>query len=468
VSDQEKGRDPTRQPADVRRAALEVLVDTQTEEKFVDNALAAKIGEFATKDRHLLQEIAYGSMRHQNTLDRLLRHYVKFPVHQQRPPICWALRIGAYQIVYLGRIPVHAAVHQTLEGLKKMPGVKQRDVGFVNAVLHKLSKEIHRKQQEPPENPDDPNVLPIRHGYCHFRRPILPLAKVDEIDHLAAKYSHPRWLVHRWLARLGSEETRKLLEANNRVPFLWVRVTKKAPSRDEVLARLTEEGFEVSAGPTDSSIDLRTGGDLGASETLRDGWIQVQDVTAARIGAVLDPPPVARVLDLCAAPGGKAAQLLENLTEGGKLVAADRAEDKLPKIVENLERVGGNFETKALPDDPAEIDLGETFTHVLIDAPCSNTGVLGRRPDARWRIQKTDFDSLNQLQSALLEAALRHLEPGGRLVYATCSIEPAENEERVSELMKAHPDLVEIDTKLFLPHRMEGDGGYFSLLRKGL
>jgi 16S rRNA (cytosine967-C5)-methyltransferase len=210
------------------------------------------------------------------------------------------------------------------------------------------------------------------------------------------------------------------------------------------------------------------GGDLSASATLKKGWFQVEDLTAMELGAALRPPAGARVLDLCSAPGGKAGQLLEAVGEEGHVVAADRSDEKLALVRENLERLGTNFTLVRVPEDPEEIHLGERFTHVLVDAPCSNTGVLARRPDARWRVSPEELEKLAALQARLLEAALRHLAPGGRLVYATCSIEPEENEERVARLVAAHPELTELETRLFLPHRAGADGGFYSLLRRAL
>jgi len=193
----------------------------------------------------------------------------------------------------------------------------------------------------------------------------------------------------------------------------------------------------------------------------------VQDETATRIGDALAPPQGARVLDLCAAPGGKATQLLERVGSEGHVVAVDRNEEKLSRVRENLSRFGSHFTATMVQESADQIDLGETFSHVLLDAPCSNTGVLARRPEARWRIKKRDLDALAAVQSGLLEAALRHLSPGGRLLYATCSIEPEENESIIAKAFTRHPDLIERKTELFLPHRCGADGGFYSLLIKG-
>lgn len=452
-------------PTGVRRAALEALLEAEASKKFIDDAIAPRLAGFRERDRRLLQEICYGVIRHRNTLDRLVNFYLKNAITRQKAPVAWALRMGAYQLVYLERIPAHAAVNQTLEGLKALGTVGTGEVGFVNAVLHKLSEHIRRKTEEEPLERDDPTVLPIRRGYCHFARPVLPLKTLDLVGHIAFKYSHPPWLVKRWLARFGEEETQKLCARNNATLPITARIARRAPSRDATIAALRKEGWQVAPGPLENSIVLEKCGSIQDSETFRQGWFHIQDVTAIRIGEVLSPPLGARVLDLCAAPGGKSSQLLEAIGPEGRLVAADRSEEKLELLRETLGKVGTNFTAVQVPEDPDRMELGERFSHILVDAPCSNTGVLARRPEARWRLRPNEFAQLSALQLKLLEAAFRHLEPGGKILYATCSIEPEENENVVAAFLAQRPNLVELKRELFLPHRTEGDGGFYSLLQ---
>jgi len=451
--------------ASLRRLAIEATSNAAETGVFIDEAIAPHLETLEPRDRHLLQEITYGAVRHRSTLDAIIEHHVKFPVARQKPLVAAALRTGAYQLVYLQRVPQHAAVDQTVEGLKSSRGADGGAPGFVNAVLHKVASMVRRKSSEPPLERDDPTVLPIRGGFCHLDRPILPLIRLDLCAHLALKHSEPGWLVERWLERFGEEETRLLCEAQNRVPPLTARVTARAPSRDALMVALAADGLSAVPGALEDSIVLRSGGDLAKSRAIVDGWMQIQDETSIRIGAALAPPPGARALDLCAAPGGKALQLLEAVGPSGELVAADRGESRLALLRQTLERGGSNFTTAIVPENPDQVDFGGRFSHVLIDAPCSNTGVLARRPEARWRLQRADLDALAALQSRLLEAALRHVAPGGRLVYSTCSIEPEENENIVARAFERHPGLVELDTQLFLPHRRKSaDGGYFSLI----
>jgi 16S rRNA (cytosine967-C5)-methyltransferase len=447
-----------------REFALEILCDAETAGRFVDELLDLRRGELAPRDRRLLQEIVYGAVRHRNTIDHLLSPYLRLAVGKQRLPVREALRLGAYQLVWLQRVPAHAAVDQTLEALKTRPSITPRDIGFVNAILQRLTADIIGKDSGSPPDPGDLCVLPTRDGYCRFRRPVLPPISERE-EHLSLRFSQPRWLVHRWLERFGEEEARQILRESTTIPEVTVRQTRRAPPGDELVESLIGDGFKVEPGPRDDVLVVR-GGDLGRARALELGWIQVQDVTAIAIGELLAPPPGSRVLDLCAAPGGKALQLLEQIGASGHLVAADRSDDRLVLVRQTLERFGSNFSTTGLPDDPARLDIGETFGHILVDVPCSNTGVLARRPDARWRLAPDDLKSLGAIQAGLLDAAYRHLRPGGRIVYATCSIEPEENEEQVAAFLERHPDLTEVDVVYFLPHRSPGDGGFASLLLK--
>lgn len=467
---------PLDELASVRRASLAALIAADREDRFISEHIEQRREGFDARDRHLLQELAYGTTRHRGTIDHLLKPYLKVAMRRQRPVVRWALRLAAYQLVYLDRIPAHAAVHHTLEAAKALeqestsdPDLRAstRDVGFLNAVLRRLADDIHRKTKEPPENPDDPTALPTRSGWIHFRRPVVPLLRLDLAGHLAHRESYPLWAVQRWLERLGEEECRQLLAAGNRIPPLTVRVTARAPSIGEAAEALRAEGFEAGSTSREDALALTGGPDLAASSTLAEGWVQVQDVTSMGAASALAPPSGARILDLCAAPGGKAIQLLESAGDQGHLTACDRGEAKLATVRANLDRAGlAGYTLREVPADPEAIDLGGRFTHILVDAPCSNSGVLARRPDARWRLGRESLASLSHLQDRLLEAAWRHLEPGGRLVYSTCSIEPEENEERVAALCRAHPELTELETRLTLPHRGEGDGGFFSLLRR--
>jgi len=461
---------PKREGTLARRLALEAILETDGGRNcFIDEALEPRLlrPELSDeKDHRLLQEIAYGTLRHRNTLDALLDDYVHFAMKRQRPAVRWALRLGAYQLVYLGRIPAHAAIDRTISAFKGIPDMAERDAGFLNAVLRRLAGDILRKSESAALDPDDPTVLPIRSGACHFRRPILPIIRLDPVSHIALKHSHPKWLVVRWLARFGAEEAAALCASQNRIPHLAARITSRAQDREAAIGSIQAQGVVVAPLAGTDSILLRRTGDPRNLEALAKGWILIQDPTATAIGAALAPPPDARVLDLCASPGAKAVQLLEALGPGGSLLACDVDDAKCVRLRQNLEKAGGNFQVRTVPDEPEAIELGGTFTHILLDVPCSNTGVLARRPEARWRLRWEDLGSLTDLQRKLLAAAVRHLAPGGRLVYATCSIEPEENQDMAAWAVREFPGLQLLSERLFLPHKEPGDGGYCAVMVK--
>ncbi|MBI4584872.1 MAG: hypothetical protein HY717_12730 [Planctomycetes bacterium] len=461
--------DPTQLPRgpQARFQALEVLIEADESGRFVDQLLDEKIlGDLISPpNRQLIQEITYGAVRHRNTIDHVLDNYIHFAMRRQHVAVRWALRLGVYQLVYLSRIPSHAAIHGSVEALKAVPGINAHDVGFANAVLRRLHNDILKKGEEPPADKDDLNALPARHGWCFFNRPVLPPLSTAKIQHLTVKYSHPKWLLARWIERFGEEDAVLLCIANNKAPMVSAILTGQAPSREEAVKALEAAGVTVEPGALPESLRLRRLGDARLLEPFQNGWIRIQDETAKLIGEALAPPPGARVLDLCASPGGKSSQLLERIGPQGHLVACDVGEEKLTRLRENLERIGANFTLVNVPPEPEKLPLEEKFSHILVDVPCSNTGVLSRRPEARWRVHLEDIAKLAELQGRLLDAAVKRLAPGGRLVYSTCSIEPEENGQVVAQARRRHPALEEEASRLFLPHRDGADGGYYAILK---
>lgn len=450
-----------------RYQALRLLVQADESGRFIDQLLEERVHsqDIESRDRYLIQEIAYGAIRHRNTIDFVLDGYIQFSMRRHNASVRWGLRLASYQLIYLSRIPPHAAIHGTLEAMKALGGVHERDVGFANAVLRRLHNDIREKTEEIPANKHDRAVLPARHGVCIFNRPVLPAPAANRTLFLAVKYSHPKWLLARWLERFGEEDTIPLCLENNRIPLVSAILTGRGPGKEEIVHMLEDEEITVEPGSVPEAIRLRRPGDVRRLVPFQERWIRIQDETAKRIGDALDPPPGARVLDLCAGPGSKAAQILEAIGPDGHLTACDVDDQKLLRLRQNLQSLGENFSLVKLPREPGELPLEESFTHILVDAPCSNTGVLARRPESRWRIHQTDLANLARLQVRLLDSAVRRLAPRGRLVYATCSIEPDENGQVVGAIRRRYPRLGEASSRLFLPHRDGADGGYYCVLQ---
>ena len=449
-----------------RFQALSILTEADELGTFADQLLEQRIssGGVTAEDKFLVQEVVFGAIRHRSTLDQILANYLQFSMKRQHIAVRWALRLATYQLVYLSRVPFHAAIHGTVEALKATRGIETRDAGFANAVLRRIQADIGEKTEEDPSDVNSRLVVPARHGWCSFNRPVLPASSQNRSVFLALKFSHPKWLISRWVSRFGEEEAIQLCGANNRVPLVTSILTDSAPSGEEVIESLESEGVQVEQGVLPQALRLRRTGDIGQLKAFQEAWIRIQDETAHVIGKALEPAPGSRVLDLCAAPGGKASQILERIGPEGHLVACDSDPQKLDRLRQSLERFGANFTIRHVSDQPEELEIDELFPYILVDVPCSNTGVLARRPEARWRVHGEDLSKLAILQARLLDAALRRLAPGGRLVYSTCSIEPEENGQVTSAIRRRHPGLEEEGSRLFLPHRDGADGGYYSIL----
>ncbi len=345
---------------DVREAAVRVLRDR----RFVDEAIEKPREALDPRDRALLTQLVFGATRHRLTLDWLVDRNAKFCDDMLRP----IFRVALYQVLFLDRIPAYAAVDAAVEHVKReMPG----KVKFANALLRSCLRDTAKGLD-----------------------PILP---DDRVQRLAIQYSHPPWLVARWLKRFG-KKTESILRADNLVmPVTAHRLGQATP------------------------IDIE--GDV----TQRKDWKEliVQDATAMAVAPFLGAKPGEHIADLCASPGGKACHLADMVGKKGIVVAMDVG--KMAPMRDNLQRLGLTS-ARLVIGDGVRPPLRAGFDAVLVDAPCSNTGVLARRPDARWRIAPEDPEKMAMLQRRLLDVALTLVKKGGRVVYSTCSLESEENE----------------------------------------
>jgi 16S rRNA (cytosine967-C5)-methyltransferase len=313
---------------------------------------------------------------------------------------------------FLNRIPAHAAVNESVEWTKRA-GVRSA-AALVNAVLRRMAEEADRPAE---------TLLP---------------ANLSGIERLAVLHSHPTWLVQRWLAAFGPARTEALLQANNMAAPLACAV--HPPNNPETIAEeLRREGLEVAPGRWLQRALLLRGGSPTQTLPFRTGRISLQDEASQMVPLLLAVEPGARVLDLCAAPGGKTVALARTAAAGAFLVAADRYEHRLHVLRQQLVRTGTGGVALVLLDATAPLPWKPCFSRILLDAPCSGTGTLARNPEIRWRLRPRDLDELHARQVALLRNALATLVPGGRLVYSTCSLEPEENEQVVAEVLAGLP-----------------------------
>lgn len=403
-----------------RGAALEVMRAVRRGE-LADSALAAALGRLPQRDRPWVQELAYGTLRLRGRLDHLLGGLVHRGLGSLHPDILDILRLGAYQLLEMGSVPPYAAVSQAVEEARRSVG--HGPAKLVNGVLQRLNRTVvpgARAGLGGEDRSDD--VV-----YGEFPDP-----EAEPVEFLAAWGSHPRWLIERWINNFGLDEARALVAANNRRPNLYLRAV--GITATEAADRLAAEGISTEPVPdAPSALRLLTPGALGVA--LHTAPVIVQDPAAGLVVDYAAVPEGARIVDLAAAPGGKAIGLAEG---AGYLIAADIGIRRLERIRENLDRIGGlpvglvAADARRPPFRPVDV--------VLADLPCTGTGTLRRHPDGRWRIGPADLESLVDLQREILKAAAEVVRPGGLLIYSTCSLEPEENEEQVDAFLDEHPE----------------------------
>jgi 16S rRNA (cytosine967-C5)-methyltransferase len=396
-----------------RQIAFEVLRRVEAEGAYASDVLHTELKtSVKSSDAALATEITMGVLRWRRLLDFLLERALKKPVERLDLPVALALRMGAYQLRFLEKIPARAAVNESVE-LVKMAR-KTSASSLVNAVLRKLTPEA----KSPAENHLSPNLAPS--------------------ERLGILHSHPTWMVERWLARLGEARTIALLEENNRAPRLSCAL-HDASRRDEVIRGLEAAGMRVEPGQLLKTAFAVSGGSPVRTEAFRGGLISIQDEASQAIPLLLGVHAGDRVLDLCAAPGGKTPALIRAAGTKGLVVATDQHAHRLRAMQMQFKRLGLEGAQVVELDAVQPLPFRGAFDRILVDAPCSGTGTLARHPEIRWRLRPEQLAESREQQSRMLRTALAHLAPGGRLVYSTCSIEPEENEDVITEILKNTP-----------------------------
>jgi 16S rRNA (cytosine967-C5)-methyltransferase len=401
-----------------RRIAFEVLRRVEAEGAYASDLLHAELGgSVKPEDAALATELTLGVLRWRALLDFLLERQLKKPVARLDLPVAIALRMGLYQLRFLERIPARAAVNESVELVKRAR--KASAAPLVNAVLRRLAPDAKAPAEK-----------------------LLPSATLAE--RLAILHSHPVWMVERWLANAGEPRTVALLEANNRTPRLSCALHDLARS-EEILGSLQRTGLHAEPGRLLKAAFAVSGGSPTRTSAFRAGDISVQDEASQAIPLLLDVRRGDRVLDLCAAPGGKTPPLARAAGKSGLVVAADRHAHRLRAMREQFTRLGLDGARLVELDATKPLPFHIQFNRILVDAPCSGTGTLARHPEIRWRLKPEQLRDFHVLQTSLLAAALERLAPGGRLVYSTCSLEPEENEDVVAEALAGAPSIRRVE-----------------------
>jgi 16S rRNA (cytosine967-C5)-methyltransferase len=421
-------------------------------------------GKIAGPERTLAMELVHGVMRRRETLSALLKPHINRPLNQVEQGALTLLWLGAYQLVMLSGIPDYAVVNETAE-LAKRAG-KPQWTGFINAVLRSLGRNVTDEFVTLPAANAVPLAATAENGrrFRMLRDDVFVDPAQNWPGYFAAAFSFPPWLAARWLKRFDREELTHLGFWFNSPAKLSLRVNLLRTTRVQFLEALQAAGVEAHAGQHPESVWLDESAFVQRLPGYDEGWFAVQDESAIAAAALLDPQPGQRVLDVCAAPGGKTAHMAALMRNQGHLLATDVDGKRLERVKVTCRRLGVDIvETRVVARDGANIP-DEMFDRILLDVPCSNTGVLGKRPEVRWRLHPGEFTELAGIQVSLLRTACERLAAGGRLVYSTCSIEPEENRAVVDAVLCERPDRKLIQEQLHIPGQ-PADGGYQALLR---
>jgi 16S rRNA (cytosine967-C5)-methyltransferase len=391
-----------------RYEALRILVRVEEDRAFADIVLehALEHARLEARDAGLCTELVYGTLRWRRHLDWRLGPHLNRPLDKLDPWVRSLLRLTAYQLFFLDRVPRWAAVDEAVS-LAKLKSKRPGPPEFVNAVLRALTRAT--------------------------AAPALPALPTEAI---AVRCSFPDWIAARWIARYGPEEAEALMLASNERPPTTIRVNTLRITRDALAARLRDEELAVTR-PTAFAPEGLTieRGAVGRWSAFTEGWCTVQDEASMLVARLLDPQPGEVVADACAAPGTKATHMAELMRNRGRIIAMDPQAARLKLVGRATSRLGINIIEAHMGSASSQVGRWRAkCDRVLVDAPCSNLGVLRRNPDVKWRRTEEDLRRLQDKQKTILAAAAAMVKPGGRLVYATCSLEPDENEAVVSSL----------------------------------
>jgi 16S rRNA (cytosine967-C5)-methyltransferase len=434
-----------------RGIAVKLLSRYENSDSYIDKMLDGELRrtELEAADRALVTELVNGCVRWQSRLDWILMGFYHGEFAKCMPIVKNSLRIALYQMMFLSKIPAPAAINESVELVKRIKG--DRHAGVVNGVLRNILR----------------NLQSIRY----------PDRKENEVLYLSVHTSHPQWMVRRYIERFGSEDAEALLTANNQRPMLTLRVNSLKTTPEQVQQELAEADIKFEVSPIHPTSLLVTSlRDVRGLQLFADGHVTVQDASASLAVQLAAPRPGMKVIDLCAAPGGKAVMAAELMGNNGSVIALEKYESKLSFIQDNAQRSGVSI-ISPLQGDARTFSSDKGADVVLVDAPCTGLGTLSKKPDIKWRRQIDDIRKMVTTQREILDNAAKLVNVGGCLVYSTCSIEPEENVEAIRWFLQSHPNFTLDAAEKYLqadvcqegyvqtfPHRHRSDGAFAARL----
>lgn len=435
-----------------RDAALDALLAVDTRAAYAALAVnaALKRRRLTARAGAYVTEVVFGTLRQRGTIDWMLAQCSDRPLESLHPTVRNVLRLATYEICFMRTVPGPVACHEAVNLVKRRK--QPRAAGFVNAICRAVLRRHEADDWSWPSPEDDP------------------------VTALSVLTSHPRWLVARWIERFGVEETKRLCEANNDTPPLHIRANTLKTTRGDLARMLADDGVDAQPGRwAPEALHVRGLGRLTDNAAFQAGLFAVQDEGAQLVAHALAPEPGQRIIDLCAAPGGKTTHLAQLMDNQGQVIAIDIHKHKLGLIEENAARLGVNIVETVAGDGRRMPGRLQPAHGVVVDAPCSGLGVLRRRPDLRWQQRPESLAPLTRQQRELLEAAAELTLPGGVVVYSTCSTEPEETTAIVERFLADRGDFeLEApplpaavgDGGYLFPHRHDTDGFFIARLRR--
>lgn len=422
-----------------RRIALNILVDIEENEAFSNITINKflKKNEVSSLDRRFISQLVYGVLENKQYLDYIIKGFSKTKINKIQTEILIILRLGIYQIAFLEKVPNSAAVNESVKLAKK---INFRLSGFVNGILRSFLR-----------------------GQDDIK---LPNYNDKPIQYLSIKYSHPEWLVNKWVNDYGIDFTKELLEANNKVANLTIRTNTLKINRDALISELAKEGVQCSKGDiVPESIVIKSMKDgLENIRAFNNGLFQVQDESSMLVSHVLNPSEGHFIVDVCSAPGGKSTHIAQLMNNKGKILSRDIHGHKLDLIKENCKRLGISIvETERFDGLKLDKRLINSADRVLVDAPCSGFGIIRRKPEIRYFKQPKDILELSKIQLKMLKTSSNYVKKGGVLVYSTCTIQDEENKNVIKEFLRQNDNFILLDINKDLPKSVHSKEKYLQL-----
>lgn len=461
-----------------RDIAVNALVSFRENGRYIQDFLNEAFGEIelSLRDRRLAMELSLGSCRRLISLDHLISKYSTRPLRKINPLVLDILRVGLYQLIFLNRLPDFAAVSEAVRQ-GRATGIAGVD-GFINAVLRGIQRDIDKPTSHYDKRYQRSTLWLDNSHALRFKKRFLPDPVKNTEKYFSLAYAHPRWLVKRWLDRYDSETVRNICITNNSRPILSLRANILRCQGVALAEQLEQASYQAFC--HNQIVQLACGAVPEQLPGYAEGMFSVQDATAAAVVPILGVKSGWRVLDMCAGPGGKTTHLAELMGNSGEIVACDITAEKLDLVVQNCRRLGIEIVRTSLARELDSVfEHGGAFDAILLDVPCSNTGVLARRVEARHKLSGAGISDLLGIQRQLLEKAAVMLKSNGKLLYSTCSIEHVENDLQISNFLHGHPSFELVSESLTLPSagvpasddvacadcELWHDGGYTALLK---